>query len=337
MKVHETIFDRLIAPENLFAAWEGFRKNKARRHDVAAFAWRLEEHVFALHGDLRSGRYRHGPYATYSVCDPKQRRIHKATVRDRLLHHAIVRVLDSFSCRRGKGTHRAVEALHRMLRRVSRNGARPCFALQFDVRRFFASVDHRVLLGVLGRTVRDADAMRLLAAVVGSHTSAFAPAPVGLPLGNLTSQLFANVYLNELDQFVKHGLRVRSYVRYADDVAIVSADAESLRRLLLPVEDFLSRRLRLRLHPSKIRIRKYRQGIDFLGYVLLPHHRVVRTTTKRRMLRRLETRFRECKAGRRPLDSAAHSLGSYLGVLSHAHSFRLGQDVLDRCQGWLAD
>lgn len=347
MKVHEHIFGRIVAPENLFAAWEVFRCGKATRPDVAAFERRLEEHVFSLHRDLVRGAYRHGPYEAFAVRDPKPRHIHKASVRDRLLHHALVRVLEpvfdptfiahSYSCRKGKGTHRAVAAVHRMLRGESRNGTRPCHALQCDVARFFASVDQGILLGLLGSTVRDAAAMALLAQVVGS----FPPAPrapgMGMPLGNLTSQLFANVYLHELDMFVKHTLRVRRYARYTDDFVVVSRDAGRLLGLVGPIEEFLSRRLRLRLHPAKVRIRKFRQGIDFLGYVLLPHHRVVRTKTRRRMLGRLGALARECAAGRRDRASFERSLCSYLGVLSHADTHRLRQDLRNTYGCWLQD
>jgi len=343
VKVCESIFERIVSPENLFAAWDEFSKGKQARGDVRTFAWRLEQNIFALHRALVSGAYRHGPYSAFTICDPKQRRIHKAMVRDRIVHHAVFAVLNplfepsfiaqSFSCRVGKGTHRAVDALERMLRKVSRNGTGPCFALKCDVLQFFASVDHAVLLEILRRRISDERAVALLTEIVDSFAGEHQTK--GVPIGNLTSQLFANIYLNEFDQFMKHELKIKPFIRYTDDFVVVSESEEFLRCLVQPVENFLRERLRLTLHPHKVTIRKYRQGIDFLGYVLLPHCRVVRTKTKRRMLRKLKSRVVECLAGARPWESVEASLQSYLGVLSHASTYRLTQYFVNQYWFWL--
>lgn len=326
MPFYKNIFDSIISLENLFSAWEEFRKGKSQRVDVSEFGWNIEEYLLHLHRELVSRKYKHGLYTAFTICDPKQRRIHKASVRDRVLHHAMFKVLNpifepifyahSYSCRRGKGTHRAVTTLERWLRRVSGNGRGPCFALKCDIHRFFASVDHDVLLSLLGRKVVDPDALWLLSEIIGSFS------PRGLPIGNLTSQLFANVYMNELDQFVKHELRVKHYVRYTDDFVFVAPSRRELEQLMVPIQDFLRQRLKLELHPGKVHIRKYRQGIDFLGYVLLPHHRVLRTKTKRRIFRRVHRGITE------------QALQSYLGVLSHANTHGLAQKLLN--QHWLS-
>lgn len=241
-KGEQPTFGRIVSPENLFAAWEEFRKGKRSRPDVMRFEEQLEPNIFQLQRELAAGAYRHGSYSAFRICDPKQRQIHKAAVRDRVVHHAVFAVLNpvfepafiahSFSCRVGKGTHRAVDALERMLWQASRNHTRPCFALKCDVHQFFASVDHGILLDILGRKIRDERAMMLLREIVGSFQGASGK---GIPIGNLTSQLFANVYLNELDRFMKHTLRIRSYVRYTDDFVVVSEDEAALRNLLPPV------------------------------------------------------------------------------------------------------
>lgn len=349
MTCYHDIFAGMIHPESLFRAWERFRKGKGGRADVQAFESDLERNIFALHRDLRFRRYRHGPYQAFTVCDPKPRRIHKATVRDRIVHHAIAAALEplfepvlyahSYSCRKGRGTHRAVETLHRWLGQVGGNGHRPCFALQCDIRRFFDSVPHTNLLDIIGRRLTDANALWLAGEIVGSfrtqHPSSAIPA--GLPLGNLTSQLFANIYLNELDQFVKYGLRVRPYLRYTDDFAIVASNRRDLERLVEPIGAFLERELRLSLHPRKVTIRPYRQGIDFLGYVLLPHHRVLRTRTKRRMFRRLREKVRLFGSGLSSEESVDHFLQSYLGILSHANSYDLRNELVNSAWFWMQD
>ncbi|MDD5041533.1 MAG: reverse transcriptase domain-containing protein [Candidatus Peribacteraceae bacterium] len=339
MQVHRSLFEQIISAENLFAAWEEFRRGKQNRKDVQEFERELEQNLFQLHRELAAGTYRHRPYSAFTICDPKQRRIHKATVRDRILHHAVFSVLNpifeptfiahSFSCRVGKGTHRAVNALDQMLRSVSRNTTRPCFVLKCDVHQFFASVDHDILLHILAKRIKDEKTVTLLREIIRSFVADIPTSSVrtGIPIGNLTSQLFANIYLNEFDQFIKNTLRIKRYARYTDDFVIVAGSRKELEAMLVSIRSFLKERLHLALHPHKVTIRKYGQGIDFLGYVLLPHHRVLRPKAKRRMVRRLKERIENCKTGRLPPESVEQSLQSYLGVLSHADCFRLSQDL----------
>lgn len=179
MKVVTDIFQIIVSSENLFSAWDEFRKGKERKADVAAFAWLLEENIFQLQRQLQSGRYRHGPYTSFHIRDPKPRHIHKATVGDRIVHHAVFKVLnpifeptfiaDSFSCRIGKGTHKGVEQLHAMLRKVSRNTTRPCFALKCDIRKFFASVDQVILMQLIRKKIADATTLLLIEELIGSY------------------------------------------------------------------------------------------------------------------------------------------------------------------------
>jgi len=321
-----------------------FCRGKRSRKDVQEFEWRLEENIFALQRELASGSYRHGPYSAFTICDPKQRPIHKALVRDRIVHHALFKILNpifessfishSFSCRAGKGTHRAVDMLERTLWRESRNHTRLCHVLKCDIHHFFASVDHEKLLSILGRRINDERTTELLREIVSSFV---AEEPTlferkGIPIGNLTSQLFANVYLNEFDQFMKHTLRVQCFIRYTDDFVIVSEDENYLCNLLPSIQSFLKEKLSLDLHPHKVTIRKYGQGIDFLGYVLLPHHRMIRTRTRRRMFRKLFERVGAYKAGVVSAEGVEHSLQSYLGVLSHANAHDVSEDL--RNQYW---
>lgn len=343
MKVHKNIFNSLISPEHLFAAWEEFRKGKTSRKDVQEFEWNLEQHIFLLHRDLKTGRYRHGPYSAFTICDPKQRRIHKATVRDRIVHQSIFSVLNpifepafiarSFSCRKGKGTHKAVTALERMLWKASKNHTRRCFALKCDIHQFFASVDHSILLQILGRKIDDERTMQLMKCIIGSFTTS--PRGTGIPIGNLTSQLFANVYLNEFDQYMKHVLKIRHFARYTDDFVIVMEDKAALIDILPSIRSFLQESLQLDLHPRKVTIRTYRQGIDFLGYVLRPHYRLIRTRTKRRMFRKLHMRLEGHAQGIGSAESTEQSLQSYLGVLSHADTYRLRQDLQNQYWLWV--
>ncbi len=295
----------------MLAAWREFKRGKSQKQDIQLFELNLEDNLFTLHEQLKNKTYRHGPYKSFFVRDPKLRHIHKAQVRDRVAHQALYRVLyqvfnpsfifDSYSCRVDKGTHAGVWRLDKLARKESRNFNQKLFALKCDVRKFFDNVDHETLTDLVKRKVGDQDALWLIELILKS----FEKTPrCGLPLGNVTSQLFGNIYLNELDQLMKHKLKIKYYIRYCDDFVILSKDEQELRRLIFLVGDFLQSYLKLKLHPNKITVRKYRQGVDFLGYVSRPHYRVIRTTTKRRIIRRVNQ----------------SNLQSYLGVCFHAHA-----------------
>ena len=309
------MFEKIISWDNLFDAWTEFRRDKNNRLDVAEFEVNLEDHIFELHDDLKNDTYRHGGYVSFFVNDPKRRHIHKASVRDRLLHHAVHRVIepgwnkvfifDSWSSRQTKGTHRAVKRLENLGRKLSRNHTLTLWILKLDIRKFFDSISPDILLEILKKRTPDAPLLVLLTKIIAS----FAP---GLPLGNLTSQLFANIYLDKLDQFVKHNLKISGYIRYADDFILIHPDRALLINYLDKITIFLRERLRLIIHPKKIVFKTYAGGIDYLGYVCFPHHRVLRTKTKRRMFDRISRK----------------NFASHNGVLRHCRSVSLRDKLL---------
>ena len=277
--------------------------------------------IISLHNDLKTKKYIHGAYQHFVICDPKRRDIHKATVRDRLLHHALYRkmypffdkifIADSYSCRVSKGTHRAMNRFRDFAYKVSKNHTRATFVLKCDIRKFFASIDHKILLQILKDRIEDEDIIWLLHQVINSFYST--KVGVGLPLGNLTSQLLVNIYMNEFDQFVKHKLRVKYYVRYADDFVVLSENKKYLEGVLKEMTQFLEEKLRLQMHPDKVFIKTFAGGVDFLGFIHFPAHRILRTVTKRRMLRKVNEK----------------SVASYLGLLSHGNTKKLQEKVLE--------
>jgi len=344
------IFEEIISLENLLLAWKEFKRGKRSKKDVQEFEFNLEDNLFQLHRELKGKIYQHSNYTSFYVSDPKPRKIHKAIVRDRVLHHAIFRILypildkgfifDSYSCRLNKGTHRAVARLEKFCRKLSRNNTRNIFAVKCDIKRFFDSVDQEILLNLIRRKVKDEDAVWLVKSVIRSF-SLFTPTPSqsppraggedlcsGLPLGNVTSQLFANIYLNELDQFVKHRLKIKYYLRYCDDFVVLSDNVKYLQELIPRINNFLKFGLKLTFHPNKIIFRKYRQGIDFLGYVVLPHRRVLRTKTKRRMLRKIRIKHLDLQRGIISEKSFNQTLQSYFGVLKHCRSHKIIKRVV---------
>ena len=321
-------YSLVISLENLFEAWHEFVQGKHGRSDVQEFSWHLADNLLELHGKLVNGTYRHGGYVAFKVNDPKPRNIHKASVADRVLHRAIYRQLytifdtqfveGSFSSRRNKGVHKALGQFTKFSRGVSANYHKTAWVLKCDIRQFFASIDHKILKKILSRYIDDEQLLGLLTEIIGSF-SALTPG-VGLPLGNLTSQLLANVYLNEMDQFIKHGLRVKCYVRYADDFVLMGRSKAELKHQLYVVSKWLGINLRLFIHPQKVSIATVASGVDFLGWVHFPHHRTLRTVTKRRMMRKLA------------VDSSDCVVTSYLGLLSHGDTHRLAQMINKQTQ-----
>lgn len=290
------------------------------------FERNLENNLFQLHYSLKNKTYQHGGYHRFHIYDPKFRVINKASVRDRVLHHAIYRVLypifdktyihDSYSCRISRGTHRSVKRLENFTRKVSKNYTKPCFALKCDIRKFFDSVDQETLFKIIKKKIQDREVLLLIWEIIQSYLTNQLSRGGGLdrkgiPLGNLTSQLFANIYLDKLDQFIKHQLKIKCYLRYSDDFVLIANNIDFLKSLIPQIDKFLDSKLKLKLHPNKIIIKKLRQGIDFLGYVVLPRYTVLRAKTRRRMLKRVNK----------------NNLSSYLGLIKHCRGYELKQEI----------
>ncbi len=315
-------YNNIISVENLLEAWKEFRVGKKSRKDVQEFELRLMENILSLHRDLTIKTYKHSPYEAFNISDPKPRNIHKATVRDRLLHHALYRTMypffdktfisDSFSCRKWKGAHKAMNRFRSFSYKVSKNHTKTAWVLKCDIRKFFASIDHEILFQILRRYISDGNILWLLSEIVGSFS---VKNGVGLPLGNLTSQLLVNIYMNEFDQFVKHKLKQKFYIRYADDFVFLSQSRHELENLTPLLEIFLDEKLKLKIHPDKLFIKTFSSGVDFLGWVNFPDHRVLRTATKRRMIRNLQLNFFE------------ESVSSYQGMLSHGNGWKLEKEI----------
>lgn len=329
-------YDDIISVENLLKAWKEFKKGKSKREDVLEFERNLMDNIFSLHNDLKNPRhflqserasktYKHGEYEVFNISDPKPRNIHKATVRDRLLHHAVYRklypffdrkfVFDSYSCRKNKGTHRAINRFGDFARKESYNYTKTAWVLKCDIKKFFASIDHKILIEILKEDIKDENIIWLLTQIIESFYSV--RYGIGLPLGNLTSQLLVNIYMNKFDQFVKHRLKAKYYIRYADDFVVLSQDKIYLKNILIEFEKFLQDRLKLDLHPNKVFIKTFSSGADYLGWVHFPKRRVLRTATKKRMFKRaVEIKGKE------------ETIQSYLGLLKHGNTYKLQKQII---------
>lgn len=324
-RIFQHDYKDIISLENLLVAWQEFVRGKKNRKDVQEFQQRLMTNILSLHNNLKYETYKHSEYEAFNISDPKSRNIHKASVRDRLLHHLVYKNLypffdktfisDSYSCRLGKGMHKALNKFRNYARRASKNSTKTCWVLKCDIKKFFASVDHLILKDILEKYIEDKKVLNLLSKIIDSFS---ASENKGLPLGNLTSQLLVNIYMNKFDQFIKHQLKTKYYIRYADDFVVLSENRDWLLEILPQIKNFLSEKLKLKMHPNKVSIQTFASGVDFLGWVHFTDHRVLRNTTKRRILKALEKEKVKYE-----------SIQSYLGLLQHGNAMKIRNEILN--------
>ena len=372
----------LFSLENIYRAYHRCRRRKRTTHNAMVFEYDLEENLLALQDELNSRRYRPGPSLAFMVEKPKRREIFAASFRDRVVHHLLVRHLepkwerrfihDSYACRKGKGTHRGVERLRMFTHKVTANGSLPAWYLQLDIRGFFLSIHRTILFERLRAMESDPTILWLLNLFVfydpvhacrfrgacredflqlPDHKTMFKAQPgCGLPIGNLTSQFFANVYLDGFDQFVKHHLKARHYVRYCDDFVVLSQCQKTLQAWNGAIQSFLWENLRLQLNDKK-QLRPVADGINFLGYIVRSRYLLVR----RRVIGSLHERLARAEQTLIHRGMGAYGverlifpwpwpllqqirqwLASYQGHLRHANSYHLWGSILDR-YNWLQE
>ncbi len=350
--ITEGAYNRITEFEWLYNAHLEARKQKRYRTDVLLFSDNLEANLFQLRDELRSGEYRIGPYRKFFVFEPTQRLIMALQYRDRVVQWAVYSLLypffdrmmieDSFACRRGKGTHRAADRLQYWLRQVHRKAGK-WYYLKTDVSKYFYRIDHRILLEIFERRVKDRALLSLLRLIINSEDTRFGlPAgfapwacpedmwlyDVGVPIGNLTSQLFANVYLNELDQFIKHGLKVHHYIRYMDDGILLSDSKSQLHDWEGAIEEFLVAHLHLDLN-NKTVVRPVDEGVPFVGYRLSGTHRILRKQTSRRIIRNTKSLCRSLAEGAITREQFDRVIASYNGILQYCESGGLRSHLND--------
>lgn len=327
-------YDELINIENLLESWRAYRKGKSKKSDVMEFERHLENNLFSLRNELKSGDYVHEEYSYFIISDPKKRDIYKSTVRDRVVHQAVYRYLCekyepfftgcSFSGRIGKGTHKAVAMLKKQTSVIRRSKKR-CWAMKCDVRKYFENINHKILLDILRSKISDEKIFNLLQIIVESFHQETAN---GVPLGNITSQIFANIYLNELDKFVENELKLKDhYVRYNDDFIIIGSDRKKLFENLEEIKNFLKEKLRLDLPKEKTVFRKLKWGIDFCGCVVLPNAILLRNKTKGRMFGKINAITHKVSLEKISQSDFRKIMDSYFGLLSHCKAYNLKSKI----------
>lgn len=334
-KTYNNLYEHIYTFDSLYQAYLRARKGKRQRHEVLRFEQDLEGNLIQLQNELIWGTYTTGIYRLFTISEPKERLVAALPFRDRVVQHAIFAVIepiwearfifDSYACRSNKGTHAGADRAQSMLRAVVREHGKVC-VLKADITKYFKSIDHDIVKRLVRKRIACKRTLALLDQIIDSS-------PDGLPIGNLTSQLLANVYLHELDSYVKHTLRERHYMRYMDDFCIVHHDKAHLQRLRIDIEDFLWRELRLstngktQVFPVAIR---YGRGLDFLGYRIWPTHRRLRKSSISRMSRTLRKLQKQYARGQVGLDKISQSVSSWLAHAAHADTLGLRRSLLSR-------
>jgi retron-type reverse transcriptase len=276
-------YEELCSYENLLFAFQRARKGKILKDYVINFEKNLEENLKKLRIELLMQTYKPASLKTFILRDPKTRKISKSDFRDRIIHHAICNIIepnfdkkfisDSFANRLRKGSINAIKRFDYFKRKISRNNTRKCFILKADIKKYFDNVDHNILINILKRSIEDERIIWLIKTILKNYKTK--EIGKGMPLGNLTSQFFANIYLNELDQFVKHKLKAKYYIRYVDDFVILNNSPKILKFYKEKINNFLETKLDLELHPDKTKILKLEKGINFLGFRIFYHHKLL--------------------------------------------------------------
>ncbi len=338
------MYSTLCSHDNLVLAWQKARKRKTLKEYVIVFELDLESNLKQLKYELESFTYKPAELTNFIVSDPKTRTISSSHFRDRVIHHAVCNVIgpslekgfiyDSFANQKHKGTHLAIKRLEKFLRKVYIKRTSPFgigdsgFALKADIRHYFDTVDHEILLHIISRKIKDQNVMWLIKQILDNYNAE--AVGKGMPLGNLTSQFFANVYLGELDKFVKHKLKVKYYIRYVDDFVILHRDKNALNRYKSEIETFLRSNLKIQLHPEKSRIIPLRSGITFLGFRIFYRYRLLKKSNVRRIWKRLE-KFRLMKEeGKMTIEDATRSLEGWLAYAKFANTYNLRNRVIAR-------
>lgn len=341
MKTYKHLFDRLCSWQNIVLAWRKARRHKTKKEYVIEFEKNLRNNLLSIKTELESLTYSPQPLKRFIVRDPKLRTIHSSAFRDRIVHHALVNIIDpifermfiydSCASRIGKGNLFALKRFNTFKRKVSRNGQLngwfnnnqvKGFCLKADIRHYFNEVNHNILLRIIKKKIADEKVIWLIRQILNNFDSE--TSGVGMPLGNLTSQFFANVYLNELDYFIKHKLKAKYYLRYVDDFVILHRSKEQLKIWKEKIDIFLKGVLELELHPQKSKITSLSRGVDFVGFRNFYHHRLL----KKRNIKGIRIKIDKFKKGKYTKEKFQEIFQGWDAYARWSNSYKLRQELI---------
>ena len=339
MKTYKNLYSEICSFENIYWAYLKARRRKCSKVDVCTFDFQLEKNLLLIKKELEDQSYSPGAYREFRIYEPKERMISAAPYKDRVVHHALCNIIepifdktfidDSYACRKGKGTHKAIERFSKFCRKNK-------YVLKLDIKKYFPSIDHQILYGIIADKIRCKDTLWLIRLIIDSSNKQeevidyfegddlFTPYQRrrGIPIGNLTSQFFANIYLNGLDHFIKEDLRCKYYLRYVDDLVVLDNEKNRLHEIKEQISSYIEN-IRLRLHPKKCSVFPVYLGTDFLGFRIFPTHRLLRSENVKRARRRLKRLAEEYRRGEITLKEINQSIQSWIGHVSWGDTYRL--------------
>ena len=331
--MESTLYSKIYNYENLLSAWQNAKKGKTKRRYVKRFQRDLKENLTKLREELINQTYQPCALKTFTLRDPKTRKISKSAFRDRVVHWALCNLIvpffeksfiyDSHANRVGKGTLKAIERFDKFKKKVSKNNTRECYVLKADIKHYFEEIDHQTLVEMIRRKIKDEKVIWLIEKILSINNRA-----KGMPLGNLTSQFFANLYLNESDVFVKHKLKAKYYIRYVDDFVILHESKERLEEWKKKINEFLQDKLKIELHPSKSHVLKLSNGINFLGFRIFYYHKLIRKSNLKNFQRKfnnLRILFDEEIISR---EKSLEALEGWLAYCSHANTHKYRKHLI---------
>lgn len=333
-----SIFNQIIATENLEYAFKLSQKGKSKyKTDAMKFSLNVTKNLNELQQRLANEEYRFGEYINFKVYEPKERVINAPQFEDKLVQLAINNVLkhvyqpnfiyDSYACLDNKGTHKAVDRVSYFMRKASWQFGKDAFIIKLDISKFFYTIHRGALKELLPKKIKCKRTLRLLFEIIDSADKID---PLGLPLGNLLSQLCANVYMNELDQYCKRKLSLKYYVRYADDVIVIVKNKDEANRTLGLMVKFLYSTLKLNINEKKTKIFPVDQGVNAYGFKIYKTHRLLRDDSKKKIKRKTKKMKRLISEGLMTREKAEQILNSWLGHAQNGCSRNFINKLLER-------
>lgn len=324
-------FDKYLTYANLTKAHKLSKCGKSSRENIIKFELKREEYLLWLYNSLKNQTYRHGRYKTFYVSEPKLRKIEASRYMDRIVHRWYVDsfllpnfvpqfIPTSYACIREKGMHLSALDVQKAMRNAKKEWGE-YYILKMDVAKYFQNIDKEILLKLVAKKIKDKKIMWLTKEIVYSTQQ-----PVGIPIGNYSSQIFANIYLNEIDQYIKNNLKIKYYFRYMDDSIILYKDKKELKIILQKIQDFLRDNLHLQLN-SKTNIFKSKQGVNFCGYQINEYRMKIRRKGKIRLKRKIKKLKQQIKAGEINSAEAKRRICGHMGYLKYANAYTLKNKI----------
>jgi retron-type reverse transcriptase len=325
MKRADNLYPEIYDFENLHKAYLLARRNKRYRGSVLDFSQNLEENLIIIQNELIWHQYKTGSYHEFYVYEPKKRLIKSLAFKDRVVQHALNNIIepifdstfiyDSYACRKGKGIHSGIDRLAGFIHQICLKHQNP-YVLKGDVHKYFPSINHKILFRIISKKIKCPKTLKLINKIIQSDGE------IGIPIGNLTSQLFANIYLNQLDHYIKENLGIKYYIRYMDDFVIIHQDKVFLNIVLDKIESYLNNNLDLKLN-GKTSIFPLKSGIDFLGYRSWRNHRLLRKSNIIRIKRTFKYFREQYNLGNIDIEKINSTIQSWLGHAKHANTYNL--------------